>query len=340
MKKNAGALKAYALFSGAGGLHLGLERAGIQVVVATDISRYAAATHKTNWPSVPFIDRDARRLSGAELLDAANGVRPDVVFGGPPCQGFSTLGDKVSADPRNELFLAFARLVKELSPRFVLIENVKALATMYQGRFKRHIVETFEQLGYTVDTAILNAADYGVPQIRERVIFFATKHPSMFSFPVPTHGPCGSVPYNTVWNAIGDLVNANSSVANHIALDHSRRVIERYKLIPEGGRLPPPELLPRAIRRKNFGNTYKRLDRHKPSLTMVPGNNAFPIHPVLDRSLTPREAARLQGFPDSFIFVGDRRNQCILVGNAVPPQLAERIGESIVRHAAIKSKTA
>src|SRR5207244_9654652 len=119
---------------------------------------------------------------------------------------------------------------------------------------------------------------------------------------------------------------------NHLALSHSARVLARYRLIPEGGRLPKPEDLPPEIRRGNFGNTYKRLHRRRPSLTLVPGNNAFAIHPTRDRSLTPREAARLQTFPDSFIFEGDRRKQCILVGNAVPPVFAEALGRSVRLH--------
>ncbi|MCW5771473.1 MAG: DNA cytosine methyltransferase, partial [Rhodospirillaceae bacterium] len=326
-------LIAYSLFAGAGGLHLGLERAGFQVAVASDLSKFAEATHKENWPALPFIRKDVRLLTGEELVVAAGGLAPDLLAGGPPCQGFSTLGDKISADPRNALFAEYARLVDELQPRFILIENVKALTTMYGGRFKEHILEIFCRLGYQMHWKVLDAADYGVPQFRQRAIFFGTRHNASFAFPSITHGPQGALPYETVWNAIKDLAKGSAAVRNHIVLDHSEKVIARYKLIPEGGRLPPPEKLPRAIRRNNFGNTYKRLHRRKPALTMVPGNNAFPIHPTLHRSLTPREAARLQAFPDDFVFAGDRRNQCILVGNAVPPALAEVLGKAILAHA-------
>lgn len=326
-------LKAYALFSGAGGLHLGLEDAGFDILVASDISEYAEKTHILNRPSVPFVREDARKLSGKKLLELANGVRPDIIVGGPPCQGFSTLGDKVSGDPRNQLFASFARVVEELSPNYVLMENVKSLTTLYGGRFKDHILETFGNLGYRMHWAILDAADYGVPQFRKRVFFFGTKRNSIFEFPEATHGPTTDVKYVTTWEAIHDLVDKSDEFPNHAILNHSDTVIERYKLIPEGGRLPPPEELPSHIRRKNFGNTYKRLSRFAPALTMVPGNNAFPIHPTLHRSLTPREAARLQSFSDRIIFEGDRRNQCILVGNAVPPKLAESLGQAIIKHA-------
>lgn len=325
-------IKAYALFAGAGGMHLGLEQAGIEILVSSDHAKYAAETHRINWPNLPFICKDAQQLKGSDLLEAAGYVAPDLIFGGPPCQGFSTLGDKLSADPRNDLFRAFARLVSELSPKYLLIENVKSLVTMYQGRFADEIRKTFEAMGYKVYMQILNAADHGVPQFRQRVFFFGTKHPAPFNFPAPSHGPNHAKPYRTVWDAISDLVGEKEVLHNHQVLAHSEKVIARYKLIPEGGRLPPPQELPEEIRRSNFGNTYKRLHRNQPSLTMVPGNNAFPVHPTLHRSLTPREAARLQTFPDNFIFAGDRRSQCILVGNAVPPGLASAIGHSIINH--------
>ncbi len=333
---NTKSLTAFALFSGAGGLHLGLEQVGFHIAVASDISPYAADTHKRNRPEVPFICEDARKLTGARLMEAAGGKRPDIIVGGPPCQGFSTLGDKMSANPKNELFGAFARIVDELTPKFILMENVKSLTTMYEGRFKDYIIETFENMGYSMNWAVLNAADFGVPQIRNRVFFFGTRHAASFSFPLPSHGPLTDTPYLTTEDAIGDLVNKGTEIPNHIALSHSEIVVMRYKLIPEGGRLPPPDELPIEIRRANFGNTYKRLHRKLPALTMVPGNNAFPIHPTLHRSLTPREAARIQTFPDDIIFKGDRRNQCILVGNAVPPTMAAALGRSILEHARTK----
>lgn len=326
-------LTTYAFFAGGGGLHLGLEKVGFNIAVATDIEPYAEATHKRNKPNIPFLRSDIRKVTSQQLIDLAKGELPDLVCGGPPCQGFSTLGDKISADPRNTLFLAYARLVKDLQPSCILIENVKSLVTMYHGQYKDYILNLFEDIGYKMYFAVLNAADYGVPQIRHRVFFFGTKLDSDFEFPLPTHGNSKDLmPYETVGNWIMDLATKQNGVPNHILLNHSETVIARYKLIPEGGKLPPPNELPEEIRRKNFGNTYKRLSRNQPALTMVPGNNAFPIHPTENRSLSPREAARLQTFPDDFIFEGDRRSQCILVGNAVPPKLAEVIGVNILKH--------
>lgn len=330
----------FALFAGAGGFHLGFEEKDFKVLVASDIEKVAAETHRINWPDTPFIHKDIRELTSKELLEAANGVKPDLIIGGPPCQGFSTLGAKISADPRNELFDHYARIVSELQPKGFLFENVKSMGTLYKGAFKDKVIQRFSALGYRIYEKVINVAEYGVPQLRERLFLFGTKEESNFSFPKKTHGDSlGLLPFSTTGAAIDDLVNKDEThIQGHIALNHSDTVIERYKFIPEGGRLPPPEELPEAIRRKNFGNTYKRLHRNKPALTMVPGNNAFPVHPTLHRSLTPREAARIQTFPDSHVFAGDRRRQCILVGNAVPPLMAESLAKSISEHFKGKSE--
>lgn len=145
--------------------------------------------------------------------------------------------------------------------------------------------------------------------------------------PKPTHGT-GGLPWRSVGEAIGDLASGNSTVSNHVALRHGPINLRRYALIPEGGRMPEDKLPPELYRR-NFGNTFKRLDRNKPSLTIVPGHNALPIHPWLDRSLTVREAARLQTFPDAFVFTGSRLKQCTQVGNAVPVLLAHAWAEAL-----------
>ncbi len=334
-QENVGPIKrklpCYSLFSGGGGFDVGLERAGFRVAVATDILKESAETHKLNWPTVPFLQEDIRKVRGADLLKLAGGVKPVLLHGGPPCQGFSHLGTRLSSDPRNRLFEEFARIADELNPDCILMENVRSLVALYGGRFAEHVIKLFSEIGYTMYQRVVDTADYGVPQHRHRVIFFGTKKEKPFCFPAPTHGVNGAE-YLTTGDAILDLLNCGSEIPNHQALKHTDIVRARYSLIPEGGMLPPKHELPPELRRENFGNTYKRLDRAQPSLTMVPGNNAFPIHPVLDRSLTPREAARLQSFPDTHIFKGDRRMQCKLVGNAVPPQLADVLGKSIIKH--------
>jgi DNA (cytosine-5)-methyltransferase 1 len=320
---------ALGLFVGAGGLDLGFRQAGFRLLAATDIDPFAQKTHDKNWPDVPFILSDIRALTLSTLSAATGGLRPDVVIGGPPCQGFSTLGDRLSSDPRNDLVDAFMRIVDALRPQAVAVENVRAIATEYKGRYRDYILRRFREIGYNMHFAVLNAAEYGVPQHRRRALFVGFADPRInYCFPEPTHGP-RRLPYATVGEAIADLATKSEEVPNHIALRHSDRVLKRYGLIPEGGMLPPPAELPEDIRRENFGSTYKRLHRDAPSLTIVPGNNALPVHPFLDRSLTPREAARIQTFPDDYVFEGDRRRQCILVGNAVPPLLARVLAKSI-----------
>lgn len=320
---------AVGLFVGGGGLDLGFRQAGFRLLAATDIDPFAQRTHQKNWSDVPFILSDIRTLTISTLSAATGGRRPDVILGGPPCQGFSTLGDRLSSDPRNDLVDAFMRIVDGLRPQAVVMENVRAIATEYQGRYRDCVLRRFRDIGYNVHFAVLDAADYGVPQHRKRALFVAFADPRIkYDFPELTHGP-GRLDYTTVGNAIADLARKSDEVPNHLVLQHSEKVRKRYRLIPEGGMLPPPSKLPKEIRRENFGSTYKRLHRELPSLTIVPGNNALPVHPFLDRSLTPREAARIQTFPDDYIFEGDRRHQCILVGNAVPPLMARVLAKSI-----------
>lgn len=320
---------ALGLFVGGGGLDLGFRQAGFQMLAASDIDPFAEKTHQKNWPDVPFILNDIRTLTIPMLAAATGGRRPDVILGGPPCQGFSTLGDRLSSDPRNDLVDAFMRIVDGLRPQAVVMENVRAIATEYRGRYRDYVLKRFRDIGYNVHFAVLDAADYGVPQHRKRAIFVAFADPRIsYEFPNPTHG-VGRLSYATVGDAITDLAKKPGEIPNHISLEHSEKVLRRYHLIPEGGMLPPPSKLPKDIRRQNFGSTYKRLHRKRPSLTIVPGNNALPVHPFLDRSLTPREAARIQTFPDDYVFLGDRRRQCILVGNAVPPLLARVLAKSI-----------
>lgn len=320
---------AVGFFVGGGGLDLGFRQAGYRILAATDHDPYAAKTYRRNFPDIPFLLEDIRTITIEKISNATQGRRPDVIFGGPPCQGFSTLGDRLSADPRNVLVDAFIRLIDGLRPQAVMIENVRAIATEYKGRYRDHVIRSLEEIGYTTHFAILNAADYGVPQHRRRALFVGFADPQIdYSFPEPEFGE-GRQAYRTVGQAINDLAGEGCDVSNHLALRHSERVQARYRLIPEGGMLPSPAELPAEIRRQNFGSTYKRLHRNLPSLTIVPGNNALPIHPFLDRSLTPREAARIQTFPDDYIFEGDRRSQCIQVGNAVPPLLGRILAKSI-----------
>jgi len=333
MKKNKKKLTFISLFSGAGGFKIGFEEVGFECLLSSDIEKTSEETHIDNFKKIPFIKKDIRLISCKEVLKLTKNVKPDVIIGGPPCQGFSVMGDKNSSDPRNELFKSYVLLIKDLAPKCFVFENVKGLSSMYNGQFLEELKNDFSGCGYNVHFKIINANNYGVPQLRERVFIVGTMLDKEFDFPEINKKSIGKLKaYKNVKEAIFDLINKDNTFPNHISLDHSETVIKRYKLIKEGGKLPPPNKLPKSIRRKNFGNTYVRLHRDEPSSTMVPGNNAFPIHPKLHRSLTPREAARIQTFPDKIVFSGNRREQCILVGNAVPPLLSAKIAKEIKKH--------
>lgn len=318
------------LFSGAGGLELGFLNAGFDVIFSTDWDDDCEKVHALNLPGIPYLKADVYDLSD-DVLDKYITRDVDILVGGPPCQGFSTIGKRISSDPekrvefdsRNTLFKQYIRILKHIKPKMFLMENVEGLLTRDKGKIFENIKETFQETGYEFNYVVLNAADYGVPQIRKRVFFYGNRIGVKLTPPKQTNYESKEPKWKTTGSAINDLASLSSSdIPNHVPLVHGEKNIARYKLIPEGGRLPEKNLPP-ELYRKNFGNTFKRLHRNKPSLTMVPGHNAFPIHPWLDRSLTVREAARIQTFPDDFVFVGRRDKQCMQVGNAVPVKLAE-----------------
>lgn len=341
-------LNAIDLFSGAGGLHLGFERAGYNIKLCIDNNDLVEKTHKRNFPNIPMINRDINNVPTEEIKTYLGGERVDVVIGGPPCQGFSTIGKRVSSnpekrvgkDPRNELVLTYAKLIKELQPKFIVMENVKGILTLQNGDYLKNVLKLLKDAGYNVDYKLINMADYGVPEIRERVIILGNRIGLPVEFPKPDHSDNpndGLLMWENCWDAIKDLESLGDTPRfNHVALKHTQKNIERYKLIPEGGRLPE-DVLPPELYRKNFGNTFKRLSRTRPALTMVPGNDAFPIHPTLNRSLTVREAARIQTFPDTIIFEGNRRQQGHQVGNAVPPLFSEKLAK-FLKHQIDKAK--
>lgn len=342
-------LTAIDLFSGAGGLHIGFERAGFDIKLCIDNDNLVERTHKRNFPDIPMINQDIRTVSVDTIKSYLEDGTVDVIIGGPPCQGFSTIGKRVSSnpekraahDPRNELVLVYANLIRSLKPKFIVMENVKGILTMDGGAYLQNVLSVLKDAGYSVDYRLVNMADYGVPQIRERVIILGNRLGLPVVFPEKDHSDnpeSGLLPWNNCWDVLKDLVNLGDVPEfNHVALKHTPKNIARYMLIPEGGRLPE-DSLPPDLYRKNFGNTYKRLDRNRPALTMVPGNDAFPIHPELHRSLTVREAARIQTFPDSMIFEGNRRQQGHQVGNAVPPMFSEKLGNFIVSQLALSEE--
>ena len=337
-------MNAIDLFSG--GLTIALRDSGFDVLMANEIDPTFAKTHEYNFPNIPLINKDIREVTIEEIQTVLRGKAIDLVVGGPPCQGFSVFGKRrfvntkgyePKEDPRNHLVYEFLRIVGLLKPKFFFMENVKGFTNLDGGLFVEEVKKQFKNLGYDdIWCEIVCAADYGVPQERYRMFMIGNRIGVKFVPPEKTNYPIGSgktPEYNTVGSAIMDLVGKENTFPNHVPLVHKPIVAARYSYVKEGHKLNvddlPPELAI-ATRRdaktgkvSNYSHVFKRLDRNQPSTTMVPGHNAFPIHPTLNRTLTAREAARIQTFPDSHIFFGTRQQQCIQVGNAVPPKMAE-----------------
>lgn len=326
------------LFTGAGGLYRGFKNAGLEHLFSVEIWKPAIDTLRLNYPGIELYEDDIRELKGKELL---RDRECDVLVGGPPCQGFSTIGKRLEKDPRNELVFEFIRMVKEIQPKFFIMENVKGLLSANKGIMKKLLINEFREIGYAnTISQVLCASDYDVPQNRQRVFFFGVRDDVRIQSELQF--PPKSQKQPTVGEAIMDLLGKENTISNHIPMNHNEIVVKRIKCIPEGGGIPK-EGLPddvaygsrsdyRENRLKNFSHVYKRLDRKKPATTMVPGHNAFPLHPVADRSLTVREAARIQTFPDDVIFCGNRQEQCIQVGNAVPVKLAEHLARNVIKY--------
>lgn len=339
-------MKKYTLidvFSGIGGFHNGfLNTDRFDLLMAADYNVDCKKFHDVNHPELPFDLVDLSAIDEEKYWKEKGIDEVDVLIGGPPCQGFSTIGNRASSkqekrekyDIRNNLIGYFINHVRVLKPKYFIMENVRGLTTYRKGHFFEDVYEEFKSIpGYKIDYKILNAADFGVPQIRYRTFVFGHRLDSEENnYPTPDHCAEGKngAPHKTVGEAINDLVGKESKFKNHVPLKHGTKNIARYKYIPEGGRMPEDKLPP-ELYRKNFGSTFKRLHREKPSLTMVPGHNAFPIHPTEHRSLTVREAARIQSFSDSLEFTGNRQSQCIQVGNAVPPLFAEKWAHHVLK---------
>lgn len=301
------------LFSGGGGLDLGFEAAGWDPVVCVDNDPVSCDTLRFNRPRWNVVCDDIRQF------DATPYYGVDAVVGGPPCQGFSTAGKGDPSDPRNFLWREYMRVVREVRPKAVVLENVSALTHRRNDDHLSGIMDELEQLGYNFAFGVLNAADFGVPQARRRLIVIGVLGGEA-SLPAPTT----SQNHVSVWEAIGDLVAApDDPKRNHVANRHAAHVVERWS------ELGPGEADPNYRR--------ARLDPSKPSLTIRAGGGYGPkgdhlagfhppIHPTLPRQLTVREAARLQSFPDEWVLRGPKTIQGRQIGNAVPVKLAEAIG--------------
>lgn len=356
-------MKVVELFAGAGGLSVGLSRAGFDVVVANEIEPDFAGTFAANHPGTRVITEDIRKVPAAKLVDGLGIDKLCMVSGGPPCQGFSTVGSKNRNDPRNSLFREYMRVVGDLSPDYVLFENVAGFKTMYSGEMHAALLRELSALGYDHAGSVLDSSDFGLPQVRHRTIIVGWKRglPPV-SMPTPTHfcpDPSSLVPACrklTVFDAISDLPPLSSgtsassylcpplndyqrtmrrhspSLTEHAAANYGKTMRERFRHIPPGGTVSD---LPLRLRPSSyFANTYARLhsDRPAPTITRNFGtpSSSRCIHPDQDRALSTREGARLQGFPDHYIFHGSKTSKNLQIGNAVPPIFGEIIAREIL----------
>jgi len=320
------------LFAGAGGLSLGLTWAGFESMGAIEFDPSAADTYDRNFGG--HIHRDSNGQPHAiENVDFSEYVgRVDLLVGGPPCQGFSQLGKGLADDPRNRLWREFMNAVAVVRPRAFLMENVPPLLRAEEGRAT---LEVAASLGYDVTSGVLNANEYGVPQLRRRAFVFGTLVGEA-TLPQPTRS---EAPRTVRW-AIDDLPLEPDEKNWHLGRNPRPVSLERYKVVPEGGnrfdlQKARPDITPRCWLEKPTGSTdvFGRLSWDKPALTIrteffKPEKGRY-LHPQAHRPITHREAARLQTFPDDFEFCGSKIEVAKQIGNAVPPVLAYKLGAHI-----------
>lgn len=347
-------LNAAGFFVGCGGLDLGFEKAGFNVVLANDNWGPAANTYRKNFEDTQFLQEDIREIGESEIESALSkqGLSKDdidVVIGGPPCQGFSRLNnenielDEMEKDERNTLFQEFLRVVDIIQPDMVLMENVRDLINRKtsEGEYiKDLIVQEFNEHNYKCDYQVLEAQNYGVPQKRKRIFFIGTNKEVPISFPEHTRT-------ESEWETAGDaLKNASDDLPNMRYPNTQEKTLKKIKHVPPGGYYDD---LPDRLKTKKYkcdcenkdtcphekqivdryGTYLRRLHPDEPSLTV--SNNPF-IHPTEDRYITPREKARLQTFPDDFSFEGNKTEVTQQLGNAVPVELARNLALHLKSH--------
>ncbi|MFL0245586.1 DNA cytosine methyltransferase [Candidatus Clostridium stratigraminis] len=354
------------LFCGCGGLSLGFIKAGFNVVLGVDHDEAALNTYSYNHKESEALKADLFTDDAIDDIEKhiyrilGDGKKLDLVIGGPPCQGFSLTGSRDINDSRNKLYLAMVKTVKRIQPKAFLIENVPGMATLYNGIVKDQIVNTFTDMGYTVSVTPkpLIAADYGVPQMRKRMFFVGIRNDlvgktgKVFAFPAPTHLPFN---YVTCSEAISDLQSREYELGveedvytsepqsvyqrlmregitvlyNHVATAHTELVKSTIALVPDGGNHKD---LPEGYgESRKFNEAWTRYASNKPSRTIDTGHRNH-FHYKYNRVPTIRENARLQSFPDTFKFLGNKTQQNRQVGNAVPPLLAYNIAKQLKKY--------
>ena len=336
------------LFCGCGGLSYGFEKAGFDILLGIDNDLKALQTFSSNHKGVKTICGDITEITHENIKKIIGNKEIDVIIGGPPCQGMSISGPRKFDDPRNKLYLSYIRLVDEIRPKAFIIENVPGLVSLFNGKIKDSIIEKFTLMGYQITYKILCAADYGVPQNRKRVVFIGLRDGN-FSYPkkvietVSCEMALSDLPpladelgeetmkyYSPPKNEYQRLMRKKSKIVhNHIASLHSERVKHIISLVPDGGNY---KKLPKEyINSRNFNVAWTRFDSRKPAPTIDTGHRHH-FHYKYNRVPTVRECARLQSFPDDFIFLGNKTQQFRQVGNAVPPLMAQSIAEELINY--------
>lgn len=345
------------IFSGAGGLSLGAEMAGIQIRFAVEKDKSAAETYSYNHPGILMLQEDIHHISPRDYIGEYN--EPLIVFGGPPCQGFSLSNTKTRnmQNPNNSLFEEFVRFVADLKPDWFVFENVEGFLRFEKGETRNVVKKCFEDLGYQVSDTILIASDYGVPQNRNRYFMvgsahgidfeFPQKHKEVYSvedaigdLPILVNGQMDDVlPYRKTLCEIGKYAkmmrNGSENATQNYVSKNAEYVLERYKYISQGQnwKAIPVELMGNYANRNNcHSGIYKRLVAYKPSVVISNYRKNMLIHPFQDRGLSVREAARLQSFPDTFLFKGSIMHIQQQIGNAVPPLLAKAVFDKILKY--------
>ena len=334
-------MKIIDLFCGIGGLSLGFEQAGFEVISAIDMWKDAVVTYNHNRKDKVAKVETVEEFNDKELPGIIENQHITGIIGGPPCQGFSTVGRRVVDDPRNKMYLEFYKAVKLANPDFFLIENVKGMLTLNKGAFVKDLIERFgpSGLGYNITYELLNAADYGVPQNRYRVFYVGIRN-KKFDFPQPFKSQL------TAKDGIGDLEGSNNNhygtepqngfqkemrgsckhPINQDYTSHTEQTINIISQVPDGGNIRD---LPREVWEvRKYNKAFERMGTFKPSNTIDTGHRNY-FHYSEPRIPTVRESARIQSFPDDFEIVGTRGSQYKQVGNAVPPMLAKIIAEQI-----------
>ncbi len=326
------------LFGGAGALGLGFRRAGFSVVAAVEIDRNAAQTYRLNHPGVPVLEASVEKVTAENLrLWLPNLTAPTTIIAGPPCQGYSAAGSRNLDDRRNLLFRHVGRLAKQLRARSIVIENVPGVRRVNGVIYTDKITASMRRCGYRTwkQPIALRASDFGVPQNRRRLFFIGVKHDiTLPKPPLPTHMPTdgpASDPLRprtpSLAERLKDLppllagtgaerleIPDGRIVLNSKAMSHSPKVIAKIRGIPAGAG---------PISYRRLGSDVAR--------TLVAGHRALPVHPYQDRTITVREAARIQGFPDDYFFCGPRSTQPLQVANAVPPALSEAVARQLLK---------